>query len=133
MSKRTRVTGRPSSDTTESDETVKRGPFDEPTIEDFLANNHSDVEIITKEGWPPLAFLKKHFQTKSAVIRYLTLIRGFADKDVAKYLGIRQQMVRNVRTKYIKRGANEAWTLPEGVVDPSLGAERAAAALDSSA
>ena len=131
MSTKPRRTGKTSKNSTEDNGTTKRGPFDEPSIEDFLANNHSDVDIVTKEGWPPLNWLKKQFKTKSATIRYLTLIRGFADKDVAKYLDIRQQMVRNVRTKYIKRGANEDWHLPEGVVDPSLGAERGAAALGS--
>jgi hypothetical protein len=111
--------------------TQKKGPFDEPTLDDFMLNNHPDDELMPQNGMPPLAWLKKTFKTKSAVIRYLTLTRGFAVKDVAKHLDVRYQQVRNVSTKYLKRGANEDWTLPEGVIDPSIGAERPAGALDS--
>jgi hypothetical protein len=112
--------------------TQNRGPFDEPTLDDFMLNNHPDDELLPQNGMPPLGWLKKTFKTKSAVIRYLTLERKFPVKEVAKHLGLRYQMVRNVSTKYLKRGANEDWKLPEGVIDPSIGAERPAGAVVSS-
>ena len=102
----------------QDDDDPKRGAFDEPTIDDFLLNNHSDVPIV--KDLPSMEWLKKHFKTKSAICRYLRLVRNIDIKDIHKHTGWRYQMIRNVTTKYLKRGANEDWHLPEGVVDPTL-------------
>lgn len=63
---------------------------------------------------PTLGWLKDHFKTKSATIRYLTLDRGFAVAIVAKHLNLKYQHVRNVTRQQLKRGPNESFHLADG-------------------
>lgn len=104
----------------DDEESTRISAFDEPTLDDFLLNNQPESELLPQNGMPPLNWLKATFKTKSAGLRYLVLVRGFTVKDVAKHTGIRYQQVRNVTTKYLKRGANEDYTLPPNAIDPSL-------------
>lgn len=59
---------------------------------------------------PSLKFLKEHFQTKSAAIRYLDSL-NIPTKTIAKHLSIRYQHVRNVLKTDLKRGPNESFHL----------------------
>lgn len=63
---------------------------------------------------PALGWLKDHFKTKSATIRYLTIERKFPVAQVAKHLGIKYQHVRNVTKQVLKRGPNESFHLEDG-------------------
>lgn len=79
------------------------------TLEQFLHDIHgtSSQEILPEnEGIPSLQFLKEHFKTKSAAIRYLHEL-GFPVKVIAKHLNIRYQHARNVLKTELKRGPNE--------------------------
>ena len=87
----------------------------EPTLEEFVRELHGDTPTGQANGMPSLDKLKAMFKTKSAAIRYLSLSEQdggpkggpFDVKDIAKHLGIRYQMVRNIRTNPLKRGPNE--------------------------
>jgi predicted metalloendopeptidase len=71
---------------------------------------------------PTLDWLKAHFKTKSAAIRYLYNLgpkvgypNGTPPKIIAQHLGIRPQHARNVCKTPLKRGPNEDWRiLPNG-------------------
>lgn len=63
---------------------------------------------------PSLGWLKDHFKTKSATIRYLTIERKFPVAQVAKHLGVKYQHVRNVTRQILKRGPNESFHLADG-------------------
>lgn len=73
------------------------------------------------EGMPSMEWLKEHYKTKSAVIRYL-VYKGHSIKDISRHTGIRYQMVRNVATNQLKRGPNEDWRPAEmhKPIDPPL-------------
>jgi len=87
------------------------------TLDDFLRDQFEETtqSITNESGMPGLDFLKKHFKTKSAAIRYLHSL-GHSVKDIQKHLGLRYQHVRNVLTTELKRGPNERPTItaPEG-------------------
>lgn len=79
------------------------------TLEQFLHDIHgtsSQENLPENEGIPSLQFLKEHFKTKSAAIRYLHEL-GFPVKVIAKHLNIRYQHARNVLKTELKRGPNE--------------------------
>jgi hypothetical protein len=79
----------------------------EPTMEQFIQEMHGQADV-PQNGMPPLTQLKEQYKTKSAAIRYL-VHEGFEIKAIAKHLGVRYQMVRNVATNPLKRGPNEDW------------------------
>lgn len=91
-------------------------PKDEPTLQEFIQQVHGTSPVGESSGMPSLVELKALFQTKSACIRYLASNRcpggPFPTKDIAKHLGLRYQMVRNVITNPLKRGPNENWVPP---------------------
>lgn len=78
-----------------------------PTLEQHIAELHGQPDV-PQNGLPPLDWLKSQFQTKSAAIRYL-VNQGHPVKLIAKHMGVRYQMVRNVKTNPLKRGPNESW------------------------
>lgn len=82
----------------------------EPTMEDHIKELHGQVDQ-PQDGLPSLEYLKEHFQTKSAAIRFL-VNQGFEVKRIAKHLGIRYQHARNVAKSELKRGPNEDWRKP---------------------
>lgn len=94
----------------------------EETLASFLRDIHQEsIESVQEEGaapdpnkLPSLGWLKDHFKTKSATIRYLTIERKFPINRVAKHLGLKYQHVRNVTTQNLKRGPNESFHLAEG-------------------
>lgn len=62
-----------------------------------------------KEGeMPSREWLQNNFQTKSAIIRYLTE-NGWKTKHIAKHTGFRYQHVKNVQDKDLKRGPMEVY------------------------
>lgn len=61
---------------------------------------------------PTLEWLKEHYKTKSAAIRYLHFL-GNSPKTISKHLGILYQHARNVCTTPLKRGPNEDWRPPK--------------------
>jgi hypothetical protein len=114
MAKKPRKTGKPKAvQAAEEEETAQRR---EPTVEEFIQQMHGSTTAkvgddgipYAENGLPTLDWLKSQFVTKSAVIRYL-VSRNFETKVIAKHLGIRYQMVRNVKTNPLKRGPNESW------------------------
>lgn len=78
------------------------------SLDDFLREMHGTTTV-AEGGMPTLDWLKEHFKTKSAAIRYLHT-KGFKVKDISKHLGVRYQHVRNVLTTELKRGPNEPFT-----------------------
>lgn len=78
-----------------------------PTLEEHIKEIHGQADV-PQNGLPPLDWIKAQFQTKSAAIRYL-VNQGFETKLIAKHLGVRYQMVRNVKVNPLKRGPNESW------------------------
>lgn len=82
----------------------------EPTMEDHIKELHGTMDK-PQEGLPSLEYLKEHFQTKSAAIRFL-VNQGYEVKAIAKHLGIRYQHARNVAKTELKRGPNEDWRKP---------------------
>jgi hypothetical protein len=92
------------------------------TLAQFLRDIHQEsTESIAEADssadpntLPSLGWLKEHFKTKSATIRYLVIDRGFPVNRVAKHLGLKYQHVRNVSTQKLKRGPNEDFHLSEG-------------------
>lgn len=111
----------------EDDEMVKpkRDPkLVDHNIESFMAEVFGDQlpkpppdPLDPRTAMPSMQFLKEHFKTKSAIIRYLHS-KNFAVKDIAKHMNTKYQHVRNVLTNELKRGPNEKYTLPEEEMDP---------------
>lgn len=96
--------------------------LDPSKLDDFLREQFDTTATGEENGMPSLLWLRKHFQTKSASIRYLHH-RGHSVKDVAKHLGLRYQHVRNVLTVELKRGPNENWAVAadeESRISPGL-------------
>lgn len=58
----------------------------------------ADTKVVIKED---LTKLMKEHETKSAVIRYLAS-KGYKRADIARYMNIRYQHVRNVLTQPLK-------------------------------
>lgn len=89
----------------------------EETLEDFVHQMFGGQEAASvpkvEGAMPSMAFLKEHFKTKSAIIRYLAQ-EGYKTKDIAKHLNVRYQHVRNVITTELKRGPNEDFSLKPG-------------------
>ena len=102
MSKRPRKTGKPKQ---VEEETTNDG--NTPSLEDHIKALHGQPDQ-PQDGLPSLEWLKSQFNTKSACIRYL-VSKGFETKAIAKHMGVRYQMVRNVKTNPLKRGPNESW------------------------
>ena len=65
-----------------------------------------------RSAMPSMQFLKEHFKTKSAIIRYLHS-KNFAVKDIAKHMNTKYQHVRNVLTNELKRGPNEKFSIED--------------------
>lgn len=82
------------------------------SLDDFLRDLHGETVGGTEAGMPSVIWLRQHFKTKSAVIRYLHH-KGHSVRDISKHLGLRYQHVRNVLTVELKRGPNEDWSLSE--------------------
>lgn len=82
----------------------------ELTMEDVIKELHGTIDQ-PQDGLPSLEYLKEHFQTKSAAIRFL-VNQGYEVKRIAKHLGIRYQHARNVAKSELKRGPNEDWRKP---------------------
>lgn len=91
-------------------------PEEKPhSLQEFLAETFGEdapppAELPTDGGLPSLGWLKAHFKTKSAAIRYL-VSKGHAVGEIAKLMGTKYQHVRNVKTTQLKRGPNEDWNL----------------------
>lgn len=75
---------------------------------EFAESFFPDGISVNVEGLPSNDWLKSQFQTKSAAIRYLFHL-GHKPKVIARHLGIRYQMARNVCLTPLKRGPNESW------------------------
>jgi hypothetical protein len=91
-------------------------------LDDFLREQFDTTATGEENGLPRLEWLRRHFNTKSAVIRYLHH-KGHPVKLIAKHLGIRYQHVRNVLTVELKRGPNESWHITDdenGGISPGL-------------
>lgn len=85
---------------------------DEPSLKDFIEQMHGDGALAQPQnGLPSLVWIKEQFRTKSAAIRFL-VNQGHEVKVIAKHLGVRYQMVRNIAHNPLKRGPNEDWTKP---------------------
>lgn len=102
-------------------ETQNGGPTE--TLSDFLRDMHGEsTESAGDQNQarpaddpnrlPSFGWLQEHFKTKSAIIRYLTITRGFEVKQVAKHTGFKYQHVRNVTKQQLKRGPNESYAIP---------------------
>lgn len=93
------------------------------TLDEFLRENLRTSEIEVRApgpgGLPSLAFLQAHFKTKSASIRYMNTL-GHKPAVIAKHLGFRYQMVRNILTNQLKRGPNEDFTIPSQTPEQDL-------------
>lgn len=98
MAKRPKKSGKPK----QLDEQVEM-----PSLAEHIKELHGQPDL-PQNGLPPLDWLKSQFQTKSAAIRYL-VSQGHETKLIAKHMGVRYQMVRNVKTNQLKRGPNESW------------------------
>lgn len=85
----------------------------EHTLESFLEEMFPSDQggELLPNGMPRVDWLKKHFRTKSAAIRYLSG-KGHKNSEIAKHLGISYQHVRNVLTTTLKRGPNELPVIP---------------------
>lgn len=99
--------------------------IEQETLDDFLRNMHGEsIQSADSENQardeddpsklPSIAWLKEHFKTKSAMIRYLTIERKIKVAVAAKHLGVKYQHVRNVTHQVLKRGPNESFHLAEG-------------------
>lgn len=121
-----RYSGKPRALELEEEETQNDGH--EETLADFLSQMHGESpESASDQNQaraqddpnriPSLGWLKEHFKTKSAVIRYLTITRQFPIAQVAKHTGYKYQHVRNVSTQKLKRGPNEPYSIPSNSVD----------------
>lgn len=84
------------------------------SLDTFLGEMFQDTKTGQESGMPSLSWLKEHFKTKSAAIRYLHIDRGYSVNDIRKHLDLRYQHVRNVLKKELKRGPNEDFHLAEG-------------------
>lgn len=94
----------------------------EQSAEEFAKDFFPDGSAQPQNGMPSLESLKQTYKTKSACIRYL-INRGFKVNEIAKHLGCRYQMVRNVATTILKRGPNEDWRAPADRQPPKLNGE----------
>lgn len=116
-----RKSGRPLT-TDDDEENTDNEHSNQESLADFLRNVHQESTESVQEtsgpadpnALPSLGWLKGHFKTKSATIRYLVIERGFPVNRVAKHLGLKYQHVRNVSTQNLKRGPNEDFHLAEG-------------------
>lgn len=84
-------------------------------------DKHPKVKIRLPSGevvvqpLPPINKIRiPNTNTKSATIRWLAEL-GYEVKDISNHLGLRYQMVRNIKTTIPKRAARE--DLPEQVVE----------------
>jgi hypothetical protein len=104
------------------------------TPEEFAKEFFGDgAKSEPQEGLPSAAWLKEHYKTKSAAIRYLHSGlwhpegKGATPLQISKHLGIRYQHARNVCTTHLKRGPNEDWrpkeTLPNAPKDDNTGGD----------
>lgn len=114
MTKMPRKTGKPRQ--LEEDEANlaedERPTLEDETLDEFLGKMHGTTTQEQKfDGMPTLTWLKSHFKTKSAIIRYL-LHHKFPKAAIAKHLGIKYQHVRNVSVQELKRGPNEDFLKP---------------------
>jgi hypothetical protein len=82
----------------ETPETEVEAPTTAPTKAEY-------VNPIVKAGFD-LDTLREQYTTKSAVIRFLGQ-RGYATKDIAKFMDIRYQHARNVLTQKMKSKTEE--------------------------
>lgn len=82
----------------------------EQTPEEFAKEFFGSADQ-PQDGLPTVEWLKSHFQTKSAAVRYLHN-QGFETKKIAKHMGMLYQHVRNVIKTELKRGPNEDWRKP---------------------
>jgi hypothetical protein len=82
----------------------------EEFVKDFFPNGLAEPQNLpnTNYNLPPLEWLKRNFDTKSAAIRYL-VSKGIPTKIIAKHLGILYPHARNVSITPLKRGPNEPW------------------------
>jgi hypothetical protein len=87
-----------------------------PSLEEHIQEIHGTADT-PQSGLPPLEWLKSQYNTKSAAIRFL-VNQGHATKVIAKHLGVRYQMVRNVKTNPLKRGPNESWLPKQDLPKP---------------
>lgn len=71
-------------------------------------NEDEDEEALDKRGLPPIARIKMPEGAKitSTKIRWLAGV-GYEPKEIAPYLGVRYQQVRNVLTNPPKRASRE--------------------------
>lgn len=81
-------------------------------LDDFLREMFQTTTVGEEKGMPSIDWLKEHFKTKSAAIRYLHE-KGHKVKDISKHLNLRYQHVRNVLTTELKRGPNESFRLDD--------------------
>jgi hypothetical protein len=93
----------------------------EEFAKEFFGDGSTKVE--PQDGMPTLSWLKEHYKTKSAAIRYLHSGlwhpegKGATPLMISKHLGIRYQHARNVCTTELKRGPNEDWR-PKETITP---------------
>jgi hypothetical protein len=123
-----RKTGKPKALEREDDDNDNKQSPEEFVAEFFPPTTTAEgTEIATgnsapQPSLPSLEWLKEHFKTKSAAIRYLYNLgpkigypNGTPPKLIAGHLGIRPQHARNVCKTPLKRGPNEDWRiLPNG-------------------
>lgn len=122
---RARKTGKPKALEREDDEPEHQTP--EAFVQEFFPPETTETgeEIAgsthePQSNLPSIEWLKAHFKTKSAAIRYLYNLgpsigheNGTPPKLIAKHLGIRPQHARNVCKTPLKRGPNEDWRILE--------------------
>lgn len=106
MKKTKRKTGLPRA--LEEDPEIAEVQSPEEFAKEFFGGQEIVHSRLDQEGLPSIEWLGKNYQTKSARIRYLHSL-GHSPKVIAKHLGIRYQMARNVCTTLLKRGPNEDW------------------------
>lgn len=113
MTSKPRKTGKPKA-LEPNDEPERLDFHGDGSLEEFVkAMHHESGPTENQFGMPTVEWLKTHYKTKSAVIRYLVSDQcpggPFKHKDIAKHLGLRYQHVRNVAISPLKRGPNEDW------------------------
>ena len=88
----------------------------EQFVEEFIGR------VEGKESpYPTPTQLKGMFKTKSAAIRHLYTQYDMPPKDIAKYLDLRYQQVRNALKAELKRGPNEDYREGRRVSDDDEG------------
>src|SRR4051794_30401269 len=91
-------------DRVEVDEVTEQKPA--PTLQEFVQEQHGQMDQ-PQADVPNISWFKANFDTKSAAIRYCHEVLHMETKTIAKHLGIRYQMCRNVLKAVVKRGTNE--------------------------